>query len=119
MNLFNHEINHNYILIFFALPQKEGQQIKNINKSIYMQKHLFLKMIKKHRVKKLNLEQKKELARIISKYDLFRDGKTETDAPFIGTLGIFHIAINKKPYLLFMAYNTKHIHLFDRKKNWR
>ena len=60
--------------------------------------------------------QKKELARIISKYDLFRDGKTETDAPFIGTLGIFHIAINKKPYLLFMAYNTKHIHLFDKKK---
>ena len=60
------------------------------------------------------MEQKKELARIISKYDLFRDGKTETDAPFIGTLGIFHIAINKKPYLLFMAYNTKHIHLFEK-----
>lgn len=47
------------IFLFFPLPQKEGQQIKNINKSIYMQKHLFLKMTKKHRVKKLNLEQKK------------------------------------------------------------
>lgn len=34
------------IFLFFALPQKEGQQIKNINKSIYMQKHLFLKMTK-------------------------------------------------------------------------
>lgn len=62
------------------------------------------------------MEQKKELAKIINKYNLFRDGKTETDVPFIGNLGIFHIIINKKPYLLFMAYNTKHIHLFDKKK---
>lgn len=34
------------IFLFFALSQKEGQQIKNINKSIYMRKHLFLKRIK-------------------------------------------------------------------------
>ena len=83
--------------------------IRNRQKSTKKEKKI-------HRVKKLNLEQKKELAKIINKYNLFRDGKTETDVPFIGNLGIFHIIINKKPYLLFMAYNTKHIHLFDKKK---
>ena len=36
------------IIFLFFLPylKKEGQQIKNINKSIYMRKHLFLKRIK-------------------------------------------------------------------------
>lgn len=104
------------IFLFFCLTSKIGAADQEYQKIDLYAETSFLKENKKYRVKKLNLEQKKELARIISKYDLFRDGKTETDAPFIGTLGIFHIAINKKPYLLFMAYNTKHIHLFDKKK---
>ena len=104
------------IFLFFCLTSKIGAADQEYQQIDLYAETSFLKENKKYRVKKLNLEQKKELARIISKYDLFRDGKTETDAPFIGTLGIFHIAINKKPYLLFMAYNTKHIHLFDKKK---
>ncbi|AYR34074.1 hypothetical protein C1I94_01310 [Akkermansia muciniphila] len=104
------------IFLFFCLISKRGAADQEYQQIDLYAETSFLKENKKHRVKKLNLEQKKELAKIINKYNLFRDGKTETDVPFIGNLGIFHIIINKKPYLLFMAYNTKHIHLFDKKK---
>ena len=103
------------IFLFFCLISKRGAADQEYQQIDLYAETSFLKENKKHRVKKLNLEQKKELAKIINKYNLFRDGKTETDVPFIGNLGIFHIIINKKPYLLFMAYNTKHIHLFDKK----
>lgn len=52
---------------------------------------------------------------ILSKYDLFLEGRTENTFPFIGTLAIFRVAIDKKPYLLCMINNTNHIFA---KKDW-
>ena len=81
------------IFLFFCLISKRGAADQEYQQIDLYAETSFLKENKKHRVKKLNLEQKKELAKIINKYNLFRDGKTETDVPFIGNLGIFHLSL--------------------------
>lgn len=101
------------IFLFFVLSQLVKWKIRNIKTLTYIQNHHF-KNGKKFRATKLSLNQRKELRDILSKYDLFLEGRTENTFPFIGTLAIFRVAIDKKPYLLCMINNTNHI--FAKKK---
>lgn len=96
------------------LSQLVKWKIRNIKTLTYIQNHHFFKNGKKFRATKLSLNQRKELRDILSKYDLFLEGRTENTFPFIGTLAIFRVAIDKKPYLLCMINNTNHI--FAKKK---
>ena len=55
------------IFLFFCLTSKIGAADQEYQQIDLYAETSFLKENKKYRVKKLNLEQKKELARIISK----------------------------------------------------
>lgn len=76
------------------LSQLVKWKIRNIKTLTYIQNHHF-KNGKKFRATKLSLNQRKELRDILSKYDLFLEGRTENTFPFIGTLAIFRVAIDK------------------------
>lgn len=69
----------------------------------------FFKDGKNFQVTQLSQKQRNELKDILSKYNLFVEGKTENTYPFIGPLAMFHVTIDKKPYLLCMINNTNHI----------
>lgn len=97
------------ILLFFCFTAKIGTAKQKYERIDLYKETSFFKDGKKHRVKRLNPKQKRELAEIFNKYDLLSDGQTEADIPFIGYIAIFHIAINKKNCLLFMVNNTNHL----------
>ena len=103
-----------FIFCVIAIGEMEDKEYKDFD--LYTESS-FLKNGKKFRATKLSLNQRKELRDILSKYDLFLEGRTENTFPFIGTLAIFRVAIDKKPYLLCMINNTNHI--FAKKKNGR
>ena len=96
-----------YIFIFCVIEIGEMEDKEYKDFDLYTESS-FLKNGKKFRATKLSLNQRKELRDILSKYDLFLEGRTDT-FPFIGTLAIFRVAIDKKPYLLCMINNTNHI----------
>ena len=100
-----------FIFCVIAIGEMEDKEYKDFD--LYTESS-FLKNGKKFRATKLSLNQRKELRDILSKYDLFLEGRTENTFPFIGTLAIFRVAIDKKPYLLCMINNTNHI--FAKKK---
>lgn len=102
-----------FIFCVIAIGEMEDKEYKDFD--LYTESS-FLKNGKKFRATKLSLNQRKELRDILSKYDLFLEGRTENTFPFIGTLAIFRVAIDKKPYLLCMINNTNHI--FAKKKDW-
>ena len=98
-----------FLVVFFGsitngkMPNKEYREFDLYTESS------FYKDGKKFQVTELSLKQSNELRDILSKYNLFVEGKTESTFPFIGTLAIFYVTIDKKPYLLCMINNTNHI----------
>ena len=101
-----------FIFCVIAIGEMEDKEYKDFD--LYTESSFF-KNGKKFRATKLSLNQRKELRDILSKYDLFLEGRTENTFPFIGTLAIFRVAIDEKPYLLCMINNTNHI--FAEKKD--
>lgn len=97
------------LFVFFSaiangkMPDKEYREFDLYTESS------FYKDGKEFQVTELSLKQSNELRDILSKYNLFEEGKTESTVPFIGTLAIFYVTIDKKPYLLCMINNTNHI----------
>ena len=98
-----------FLVVFFGsitngkMPNKEYREFDLYTESS------FYKDGKKFQVTELSLKQSNELRDILSKYNLFVEGITESTFPFIGTLAIFYVTIDKKPYLLCMINNTNHI----------
>ena len=108
------------IFLFFCLISKRGAADQEYQQIDLYAETSVLKENKKHRGKKLKLEQKKELAKIINKYNLFRDGKTETDVPFIGSRHFFTVD-EVKTYIDMMALhnmNRFHWHITE-DQGWR
>lgn len=95
-----------FIFCVIAIGEMADKEYKDFD--LYTESSFF-KNGKKFRATKLSLNQRKELRDILSKYDLFLEGRTENTFPFIETLAIFRVAIDKKPYLLCMINNTNHI----------